>query len=107
MSTEITVDREWLTELQRRLASAERVCGLVGMNATDRTSERGKALTQAWMEWSHVHGEHAVRVSDAEVATLAAHRDRRVAETMERIQRDYPEILARKAGSQESTGAAK
>lgn len=108
------VDPAWLRDLEERVRAAEKVCSLVGINATDRQTERGKALTQAWMEWSHAYGGQSVRVSDDEVSRLAAVRDARVAETLDRIRRDYPEVSAkidrkddaRVVGSQESTPEA-
>jgi hypothetical protein len=83
-----------LRELDRRLRAAEQVCGLVGMNASDRQTERGKALTQAWMDWAHEYAGSAVPVSNKEIVDLAARRDHIVAETLARIERDYPEIVA-------------
>jgi hypothetical protein len=97
----VEVDSVWLRQLKDRVTVAERVCGLVGINGSDRSTERGKALTQAWMEWVHVYGGQSVKVTDNEVRRLAAERDQRVAETLERLARDYPEITASLSGIQD------
>lgn len=89
-------DDEHVRKLEHRLWHAERVCGLVGMTASDRQTERGKALTQAWMNWSHEYQGQAVRVSDMEVTELARQRDEIVEATLERLARDYPEIRAQR-----------
>lgn len=98
----VEVNSTWLRQLEDRVRAAERVCGLVGINVSDRSTERGKALTQAWMEWVHIYGGQSVKVTDEEVRRLAAVRGQRVAETLERLARDYPEIDATVSGIQES-----
>lgn len=92
-----------LRALEERLRTAERVCGLVGMNATDRRTERGRALTQAWMDWNGAYGGRAVTVTDDEVRRLSEIRERRIAETLAAIERDYPEILARRRAEESAT----
>lgn len=96
---------DYVRHLEDRVRMAERVCALVGINATDRQTERGKALTQAWMHWSHSYGGRAVPVTDDEVAKLAAERDEIVTATLARIERDYPELMARKRAAQAATDA--
>lgn len=86
---------EYVRELEERVRIAERVCGMVAMTATDRQTARGKALTQAWMIWEATYGGRAVPVSDEEVRRLAEIRDKRVAETLASLERNYPEILAK------------
>lgn len=89
---------EYVRELQTRLRSAEQVCVLVGINAASRETERGKALTQSWMDWHHEYGGRTIPLSDIDVRNLAERRDRRVAETLAAIARDYPEIDAKRRG---------
>ncbi len=93
---------EYVRELQERLQVAERVCGLVGINASTRETDRGKALTQAWMDWSHRFSHRAVLITDEEVRELAARRDVVVEQTLARLARDYPEIAARRGAPEVS-----
>jgi hypothetical protein len=85
---------EYVRTLEERVRVAERVCVLVGINASSRVTERGKALTQAWMIWSQAYGGRAVPVTDEEVHQLAEIRDTKIALTLKAIERDYPEIKA-------------
>lgn len=64
-----------IEDLRRRLAAAERVCYLVGITGATGSTDRDKAKTQAWMEWSHEYGNLAVRLTDDEVLALAARRE--------------------------------
>lgn len=74
-----------LDKLRRRLAAAEKVCYLFGINAAPDQTEQGKALGQAWSEWSKDYRHHAAEVSQAEIAQLAARRDVIQQRTLARI----------------------
>jgi hypothetical protein len=64
-----------IDDLRARLAAAELVCRLVGTAAADQQTDQGRAVTQAWMEWSHAYRHLVDPVSDEQVLELAARRD--------------------------------
>ena len=75
-----------IERLRADLLRAERVCAMAGWTAADGT-ERGKALTQVWMEWAHERPSMTEReawpdLSDEGIAALAAQRDQTRAETL-------------------------
>lgn len=74
-------------ELAARLEAAELVCALVGITG-GRDGQRGKALTQAWMHWSHDYGHGSI--TDELVAELAGKRDRIREATLLRLRAEYP-----------------
>lgn len=82
-------------ELLERLQAAERVCVLVGVNATDRQTERGKALLQSWMDWQHQYGPSAGTVTDEEIAEYARRRDVITERTLASIRQDYPTMAVK------------
>jgi cytochrome P450 len=71
-------------DVLRRLEAAELVCNLVGITGSAGRSERDKALTQAWQDWSHAYGSHK-RPAELPIAELAARRDEIVARTLARL----------------------
>lgn len=71
--------------LVRRLEAAELVCNLVGICGSASNSDRDKALTQAWMDWSHAYRDRHVKPADLPIAELAARRDEIRSRTLARI----------------------
>lgn len=84
---------EMLHALEDRLRAAERVCVLVGINAVGQ-GERGKALTQSWMDWNRQYGPSAPRVSDELIAVYAHRRDEITEATLARIRESRPAVPA-------------
>ena len=80
-----------IDDLRRRLAAAERVCYLVGISGARSESDRDKAATQAWMDWSHDYRPLVTPVSDKEIAELATRRDVIRQRTLERLRRESAE----------------
>lgn len=71
------------------LRLAERVCALVGWTATGH-SERDKALTEVWMEWSRSRPGMSTRdawpdLDDEGIKALAERRDATRAATLDRL----------------------
>lgn len=64
-----------IEDLQQRLKAAERVCQIVGVTGADTITLRGKAKTQAYLDWAHAYGHLAEPVSAEEITVLAARRD--------------------------------
>jgi hypothetical protein len=84
-----------LAAVEPDLLRAERVCAIVGWTAVDET-ERGKALTQVWMEWAAERPHLTQReawpdLSDGGIAALAAKRDQARAETLAALHPDPSE----------------
>lgn len=75
--------------LKARLEAAERTCVLLGWYALPDDSERGKAVLQAWMDWSALPGVEtgpaAHRDLEALIPELARRRDETRARTLDRI----------------------
>lgn len=84
-----------IDDLRCRLAAAERVCQLVGITAATGETDRDKAKTQAWMEWSHAYGRLSSRPTDDEILELAARRDVIRDNTLVKIRRRTVESLDR------------
>lgn len=82
-----------IDDLRQRLAAAERVCHLFGISAAHTETDREKATTQAWQEWSHTYGRLAAKVPDDEIERLAARRDIIHNRTLARLQRESAERL--------------
>lgn len=73
--------------LEQRLAAAELVCALYGITGGRQDSDREKACTQAWMDWSRIAGDAAdpKRIPEATLHGLARRRDEIRTETLARI----------------------
>lgn len=81
--------REQVEALAEALRTAERVCALVGWTGTGST-EREKALTQVWMEWSDSrpgmsNPDAWPDLDDASITALAAQRDATREATLARL----------------------
>lgn len=64
--------------IEARLAAAELVCQIIAGRPVDNSSDEGKALTQAWIDWSNLAGSPRVATRDEFapiVRALAARRD--------------------------------
>ncbi len=62
--------------LPERLAAAELVCTIFGWTGVDYSSDRGKAVSQAWIDWSRSYGAPLPNSAwNARIAELAARRD--------------------------------
>lgn len=59
-------------ELRARVAAAEKVAYLSGINAGRDSSPRSMALTQAWMDWDNEYGHQVTPVTEEEINRLAA-----------------------------------
>lgn len=92
---------EWTEEinLRMRLIAAERFCRAFGMcSGWDTGTERQKAAFQAWAEWQTHYGRGLPRLTDEEIADLAAKRDITHEATLLSIRSEYgggPEITAK------------
>jgi hypothetical protein len=84
-----------LEDLRRRLEAAERVCYLVGITGAAGQSDRDKAKTQAWMDWSNEFGRLGPRLTDDEILQLAARRDVIRNHVLARIRCETTEMLER------------
>jgi hypothetical protein len=82
-----------IDDLRQRLAAAERVCYLFGITGVRTETDREKATTQAWQEWSHTYGRLAPEVPDDEIERLAARRDIIRNRTLGRLRREGRERL--------------
>lgn len=82
-----------IDDLRRRLAAAERVCILFGKTAARGETDRDKALTQAWLEWSREWRAAAPEVTDSEILELAARRDVIRNNTLARLRRQVVDKL--------------
>lgn len=92
--------------LRTRLAAAEQVATLVGWCASRDHSERGKAATQAWMDWANAYGApERDEAWDERIRELARRRDEIRAHTLAAIAReigsDVPMVLDGKGGADE------
>lgn len=76
---------ELIDDLRRRVLAAERVCYLFGITSARHETERDKAVTQAWMDWSAAFNDDVPRVTDEEITELARRRDEIRAATLRRI----------------------
>lgn len=82
--------REVAATLAEQMHLAERACALSGWTTHPDDTVRGKAATQAWMEWAHarpemVHREAWPDLTDEGIAALAAKRDETRRRTLDRI----------------------
>lgn len=100
--------RAEVEELRARLAVAEQVATLVGWCGHDSVTERGKALTQAWMDWNHAYGSpERDEVCIGRIRALAARRDEIRARNMDAIRaRDSRPRLAHDRGGGDTDAAS-
>lgn len=79
-SSELAEYVKRVSDLELRLAAAEQVCVLYGWTGSNDRSERGDAVTQAWMDWVHSYGHEMERAAvkdpawDARIKDLARRR---------------------------------
>lgn len=85
---EIAALRDEIRRLRLRVAAAEQVATIFGWCGIADDSERGKAATQAWMDWAHEYGTpHASPEWAERIRVLAARRDETRSAVLARLQR--------------------